>query len=62
MKELKRQFYTEGFATLFYQRPKNKINKIKNKHIKKVLNILLTIIYTVVMLAVAVIILYTKLK
>ncbi len=62
MKELKRQFYTEGFATIFYQKPKKTINKIKNKHIKKVLNILLTIIYTLVMIAISIIILYTKLK
>ena len=31
MKSLKHQFYNEGFATTFYQKPKSKINKI-SKH------------------------------
>ena len=46
MKSLKHQFYNEGFATTFYQKPKSKINKIKNKKVKNILNIILTIFYT----------------
>ena len=62
MKSLKKQFYTEGFATTFYQKPKKKINKIKNENLRKTLNILLTILYTLIMIAFAIIILYFKLK
>ncbi len=62
MKSLKKQFYTEGFATTFYQKPKKEINKIKNNRIKKFLNILLTIIYTLLMIIIAILILYYKLK
>ena len=62
MKSLKKQFYTEGFATTFYQKPKKKIDKIKNAKLKKFLNILLTIIYTLVMIVFAAIIFYFKIK
>ena len=62
MKSLKHQFYNEGFATTFYQKPKNKINKIKNKKVKNTFNVLLTIFYTLIMIIIAGIILYYKLK
>lgn len=62
MKSLKRQFYTEGLATTFYQKPKNKINKIKSNNLRKVLNIILTIFYTIIMVLIALLYLYFKLK
>lgn len=62
MKSLKHQFYNEGFATTFYQKPKSKINKIKNKKVKNILNIILTVFYTLIMILIAAIVLYYKLK
>ena len=42
MKEAKKQFYNEGFATLFYKKPISFIDKkIKNKKIVKLLSILI---------------------
>lgn len=63
MKEYFKQFYNEGFATLFYQKPKNFIDKkIKNKSIKRILNSLLIIIYTILVLLFAGFIFYKKVK
>ena len=62
MKSIKKQFYTEGFATTFYQKPKSKINKIKNEKVKNTLSSLFTFIYTLIMIIIAAIILYVKLK
>ena len=62
MKSLKQQFYTEGLATTFYQKPKKFIEKIKNEKLKIILNILLTILYTIIMIITAVVVLYYKIK
>lgn len=62
MKEAKKQFYNEGFATLFYKKPIAFIDKrIKNKKIVKLLSILIKIIYTVLIISLAVYILIKKL-
>ena len=59
LKDYIKQFYTEGFATTFYQKPTKFISKkVKNKKFSKFINTL----YTVVALAVAGIYLYNKLK
>ena len=62
MKNLKQQFYQEGFATTFYQKPKKKLNTIKNKKLKNILKILLKIFYTILMILIAGIIFYYKIK
>lgn len=63
LKDYIKQFYTEGFATTFYQKPTKFISKkVKNKKFSKFINTLIKIIYTVVALAVAGIYLYNKLK
>lgn len=63
LKDYIKQFYTEGFATTFYQKPTKYVNKkIKNKKCSKFINILIKIIYTVLALTVAGIYLYSKLK
>ncbi len=62
MKEAIRQFYNEGFATLFYKKPVSYLDKkIKNKKVVKFISILIKIIYTILILALAVYILYKKL-
>lgn len=62
MKEAKKQFYNEGFATLFYKKPISYLDKkIKNKKIVKFISILIKIIYTVLILSLAGYILYKKL-
>ena len=63
MKNLLDQFYNEGFATTFYQKPKKFIYKhIKNKILRRMIMTLLIIIYTSLVLALAAFILYSKLK
>ena len=62
MKSLKNQFYSEGLATTFYQKPKKIIDKIKNKKLKKLFNILLKAIYTILMFFVVLVYLYVKFK
>lgn len=63
LKDYIKQFYTEGFATTFYQKPTKYVSKkIKNKKCSKFINTIIKIVYTVLALAVAVIYLYTKLK
>lgn len=63
MKEAKKQFYNEGFATLFYKKPVSYLyKKIKNKKIVKFLSILIKIFYTLLVILLAGFILYKKLK
>ena len=63
LKDYIKQFYTEGFATTFYQKPTKYVNKkIKNKKCSKFINTIIKIVYTVLALAVAGIYLYSKLK
>lgn len=63
MKEYLKQFYTDGFATTFYTKPINFLNKkIKNKKVVKFLSFLIKILYTIIVLAFAVYYLYIKLK
>ena len=62
MKEAKKQFYNEGFATLFYKKPISFIDKkIKNKIIVKILSIIIKIFYTLLVILLAGFILYKKL-
>ncbi len=63
LKDYIKQFYTEGFATTFYQKPTKYINKkVKNKKFSKFINTLIKIIYTLLAITVAGIYLYSKLK
>ena len=63
MREYIKQLYTEGFATTFYLKPINYLDKhIKNKKIVKFLSICIKIIYTLVVLLFAGYVLYSKLK
>jgi hypothetical protein len=63
IKDYIKQFYTEGFATTFYQKPTKFINKkIKNKKTAKFINELIKILYTVVFLGIAIVYVYNKLK
>ena len=63
MKNLIHQFYNEGFATTFYQKPKKFIKRhIKNEFLQKILISLLLVLYTVIIIAVALFIFYTKIK
>lgn len=63
MKDYIKQFYTEGFATTFYQKPTNYINKkVKNKKVAKFINGLIKVFYTVIFIGIAIIYAYNKLK
>lgn len=63
MKEYIKQFYNEGFATLFYKKPVEYLDKkIKNKKIVKFLSMCIKIIYTLLVLLFAGYVLYKKLK
>jgi hypothetical protein len=63
IKDYIKQFYTEGFATTFYQKPIKFINrKIKNKFISKYIILFITILYTLIFISIAIIYLYNKLK
>lgn len=62
MKEYIKQFYTEGFATTFYQKPIKFIDKkVKNKKMVKFLSIIIKIIYTLVFVSIGIIVLINKL-
>ncbi len=62
MKELIKQFYTEGFATTFIDKPVKFIKKkTKNKNKIKVYTFLIKLFYTIVFVGIAVYILYKKL-
>ena len=61
MKEYIKQIYTEGLATTFYIKPINYLKKnIKNKKMFNVLVYLIKLIYTVLMILLALYILYKK--
>ena len=63
MKEYLKQIYTEGFATTFYLKPINYIDKkVKNKKIVKILSMLIKILYTLIIILLAGYVLYKKLK
>lgn len=63
MKEYIYQFYNEGFATTFYIKPINFLNKkLKNKKIKNFSIYAYKTLYTIVMIMVAIIVLIKKLK
>lgn len=55
MKEFLYQFYNEGFATTFYQKPIKYLNKkVSNKRLLKILSITMQVIYTIAMIIVAI--------
>lgn len=61
MKEYIYQFYNQGFGLIFCKRPIDYINKkVKNKHISKIINIFIKTLYTVIILALAVLIFIYK--
>ena len=63
MKDLIHQFYNEGLATTFYQKPKKFIYKhIKNKVLRRIIMTLIIILYTSIVLVIAIYYLYVKLK
>lgn len=63
IKDYIKQFYTEGFATTFYQKPTKYINKkIKNKKLAKFINCSIKVLYTIIFLGIAIIYAYSKLK
>lgn len=62
MKEYIRQFYSEGFGSVFYQKPVKYLdNKIKNKKFVKFLSIIIKILYTIIFVSIAFIVLFKKL-
>lgn len=63
IKDYIKQFYTEGFATTFYQKPTSFINKkIRNKKTAKFINTIIKLFYTLIFVAIAVLYVYYKLK
>lgn len=55
------QFYNEGFATSFYLKPLNYLNKkIKNKKLFKFISVVIGIFYTILVLIFAGIMFYRK--
>lgn len=61
MKSMIYQFYNEGFATMFCLKPINFIKKkIKNKSLKKILIILVRIVYTILVLFISILVIYIK--
>ena len=63
MKNLIKQFYTEGFGTTFYLKPIKFVKrKEKNKTLVKILSLLIKIFYTTIFIAIGAYILYNKLK
>ena len=63
MKKLLDQIYNEGLGITFYKKPLSFIQKnIKNKHIKKLLKHLLSIIYLIFILLIVVTYIYLKIK
>ena len=62
MKELIKQFYTEGFATTFIDKPVNYIKKKTNNKKKiKVYTFIIKLFYTLIFIAIAIYVLYKKL-
>ena len=63
MKELIKQFYTEGFATTFINKPVNYIKKKTNNKKKiKVYTFIIKLFYTLIFIAIAIYVLYKKLQ
>ena len=63
MKEYLKQIYNEGLATTFYQKPISFINKkIKNKSLRKILDVLIALFYTLFILFFAGFVFYKKIK
>ena len=61
MKEYIKQFYTEGLATTFYQKPIAFIEKrIKNKQVIKIIKELIKVFYTILVLVFAGYVFYKK--
>ena len=61
MKNYIEQFYNEGFATTFYLKPIEFINKkIHNKNLIHIFTIILKILYTIVMISFALLVFYYK--
>lgn len=55
MKEYLNQFYNEGLATTFYQKPLNYIKrKIKNPKKIKIIELIIKVLYTVLVLLFAI--------
>lgn len=55
MKEYLNQIYNEGFATTFYLKPLNYLNrKVKNPKKRKLLGLLIKILYTILVLLFAI--------
>ena len=62
MKDLIKQFYSEGLAVIFYIKPINFLKKrIKNKTILNILTTMIKILYTILAISFASYILYKKL-
>ena len=56
MKNYIYQFYNEGFATTFYLKPVNYLKKnIRNNNVLKILIIIIKILYTILIIAFAII-------
>ena len=61
MKNLIYQFYNEGFASLFCKKPINYLKKkIKNKTILNILSFIIRLVYTVLIILLAIIIFNRK--
>ena len=62
MKALIKQFYTEGFATTFINKPVNEIKKCtKNKTVINISTFIIKLFYTLIFIAIAIYVLYDKL-
>lgn len=62
MSKNKSQFYNEGFATTFYLKPINFINKrIKNKKVVSILSFIIKVLYTIIFISIGLYVLYFKL-
>lgn len=56
MKNYIYQFYNEGFATTFYLKPVNYLKKnIRNNNVLKILIMIIKILYTILIIAFAII-------
>lgn len=61
MKEYIDQFYSEGLATIFYIKPIKYLNKkVENKVVKRVLEIIIKILYTIIVIVFAGYVFYKK--
>lgn len=61
MKNYIYQFYNEGFATTFYLKPVNYLKKnIHNNNVLKILIMIVKILYTILIIAFAIIMLIYK--